>query len=105
MLDEIQSLITTELEHTPGKSYRNMTRESAEHLVEHVVYTATRIIENLEMAGKLHGNGHHMRQKLASIAKKMVHNRWIDQRAEVKYCEECGGEIPKECDGYCEEEN
>lgn len=55
---------------------QSMTLEEAQHLIEQRVYDATALIENLENAGKVFGNGHHARQNLARMAKSELTTRW-----------------------------
>jgi hypothetical protein len=57
---------------------KDMTLEQAWSELSRSVYDATRLLERLERAGKVHGNGHHMRQKLATKAVKLLEERWID---------------------------
>lgn len=45
--------------------------------VEYEIYKNTRIFEDLEMDGKISGNGHHIRQKWAKMAVEEVKKRWI----------------------------
>ena len=54
----------------------SMDLEDAQHAIENCVYEATALIEQLEQAGKVGGNGHHCRQKLAAAAKDEVAGRW-----------------------------
>lgn len=56
---------------------KEMTLEDAQLEIERKVYEATRLLEELERAGKIRGNGHHMRQRLSGYAKTLVKDRWI----------------------------
>ena len=58
-----------------------MTLEQAEAEITNAVYDAARIIEALEYKGKIRGNGHHIRQEIAGMAKKLMNERWIETRA------------------------
>ncbi len=42
------------------------------------VYKSTKLFEALETACLVHGNGHHMRQKIAEFAVKLLRERWND---------------------------
>ena len=48
----------------------------ARQLIEDRVYEACQLIERLEGVGKISGNGHHARQKLAAIAGDDLERRW-----------------------------
>lgn len=56
---------------------QDMTVEEAEAAVINSVYEATQLIERLESRGKVVGNGHHARQKLARYAGDELKARWI----------------------------
>jgi hypothetical protein len=60
-----------------------MDLATAETEVSNAVYEATRLIESLEHAGKLRGNGHHARQACAVFATQEIRARWNDE-AEAK---------------------
>jgi flavin-binding protein dodecin len=51
-------------------------REAAEAALSNAVYQATRSLEDLEHAGLIRGNGHHMRQAAADHAVMMLRERW-----------------------------
>lgn len=57
----------------------SMTLETAQRAIENCVYEATALIEKLEHAGKVRGNGHHARQKIAEEAKDELTRRWTGQ--------------------------
>jgi phosphotransacetylase len=57
-----------------------MTLEEAQAKIQNEVYAATLILEKLEVAGLVTGNGHHMRQKVAAFASEMVKERWTGPR-------------------------
>ena len=57
---------------------RELTKDEARQLVATAVYDATKIIERLQSAGKLSGNGHHARQQLAEHAADELASRWIE---------------------------
>ena len=59
-----------------------MTLEDAQHEIQRRVYEATAIIEQLEGAGLLSGNGHHARQKIAEVASEEIKKRWIGPRTD-----------------------
>jgi acetoin utilization deacetylase AcuC-like enzyme len=56
--------------------YKAMTVEQASAEISKAVYAATAIMEKLEAAGHLKGNGHHARQKLATAAAEDLKSRW-----------------------------
>lgn len=53
-----------------------MSREEAKAHVRNTVYEATDLIERLQRAGKIYGNGHHIRQELAELAKAKLGEIW-----------------------------
>lgn len=55
------------------------TIESASVTIKNEIYAAASFFEDLEDAGKIRGNGHHMRQYLAQDAADMLADRWIDR--------------------------
>ena len=55
---------------------KTLSREDAETAISAAVYEATRLIETLEHAGRLSGNGHHARQKLAELSRQELASRW-----------------------------
>ena len=59
-----------------------MDKESASAALANAVYTAALLLERLEAVGKVHGNGHHMAQKIATQAETLLHERWIEQEGE-----------------------
>lgn len=61
-----------------AEELKNMTKEDAKRLLSISVYQATSLIDKLEGAGKIRGNGHHARQKLSAYAEEEVEGRWID---------------------------
>jgi len=52
------------------------TLANAEASLMNAVYRATAIFERLERAGKIVGNGHHIRQKIAEKAVAELYYRW-----------------------------
>ena len=54
-----------------------MDLESARAEICNRVYEAAILFERFENAGKVHGNGHHMAQKVAAFAEAMMAERWI----------------------------
>lgn len=54
-----------------------MSLEEAATNINNIVYQATRLLEQLEQAGKCNGNGHHARQNVAQFAEKELRDRWI----------------------------
>jgi hypothetical protein len=53
-----------------------MTMKEAEAKISNDVYKATLLIEQLEGAGLILGDGHHMRQAVAAFAANLVRERW-----------------------------
>ena len=64
---------------------QDMTVEEAEAAVINSVYEATQLIERLESRGKVVGNGHHARQKLARYAGDELKARWIKRGIPVRH--------------------
>ncbi len=62
-----------------NEKLKAMSLKDAQLQIERKVYEATRLLEELERAGKIRGNGHHMRQRLAGYAKTLVKDRWLDK--------------------------
>jgi hypothetical protein len=58
------------------KEAKALSCEDAEAAITTAVYEATRLIETLEHAGRLSGNGHHARQKLAELSRQELASRW-----------------------------
>lgn len=60
----------------------NIDFSTAEAALSNNVYEASRLIEQLEYAGKVRGNGHHARQAIAAAATEELKSRWItDEKA------------------------
>ena len=57
-----------------------MDKEEASVSLSNSVYEATALIEKLEHAGKVSGNGHHIRQKIAEYAAQVLRDRWIEKK-------------------------
>lgn len=55
---------------------RILTLEQAEAELTEAVYASTRILEDLEHAGLVSGNGHHLRQEIAQLAVNKMRERW-----------------------------
>ncbi len=62
---------------------KNMTLAEAKAELSNAIYRAGAIIEDLEHAGKVHGNGHHARQHLCEAATKELESRWIEKPIEA----------------------
>ena len=56
---------------------KTLSREDAETAIATAVYEATKLIETLEGCGRISGNGHHARQKLAELARQELESRWV----------------------------
>jgi len=54
-----------------------MPLEDACTYIINSVYENTALIELLEDAGKIRGNGHCIRQNIAAYAEKIIKERWI----------------------------
>lgn len=57
---------------------KSVTLETAVAEIENAVYEASSLLERLEGVGRLLGNGHHARQKVAAFAAKELKER-LDQ--------------------------
>jgi len=53
-----------------------LTLEEAESELGNDVYAATELIERLEGAGLIDGNGHHIRQQISRFATELMKQRW-----------------------------
>ena len=62
---------------------KTATFEEAEAYLASQIYKASAMLEQLEYAGKLRGNGHHARQKLATHAIEDLKDRWIPKPHDV----------------------
>lgn len=65
------------MEQHTDKELKNMDLETAVADIGNAVYMACSLYERLEGKRKIHGNGHHMRQKVAEFAKNLMEERWI----------------------------
>ncbi len=54
------------------------TKDDAMLAMERMVYEVSSYLENLEDAGKIHGNAHHAAQNIAAAARQEVESRWIE---------------------------
>ena len=57
---------------------KTISLEDAQHRLGNLVYEAASLVEKLEQAGRVLGNGHHARQKIAQFAKDDLARRWTD---------------------------
>ena len=55
---------------------RAMSLEDAKTALSNAVYEASCLLERLEYAGKVNGNGHHARQAVAKFATDELESRW-----------------------------
>lgn len=55
-----------------------MDLETAKAEISNKIYDASILFEQLEYRGKVYGNGHHIRQKIATYASKLMEERWQD---------------------------
>lgn len=55
---------------------KEMSLEEAQRQLGNQIYAAAALIEKLEQAGKVSGNGHHARQKIAQFAGEDLAKRW-----------------------------
>lgn len=61
----------------PRADARALTLEAAAARLQNEVYAATSLLETLEHAGKIRGNGHHARQEAAEAVSALLTQRWI----------------------------
>lgn len=54
-----------------------MDKETAIAEIQNAVYEATKLIEQLEIAGKIYGKGDYLRQSISNSAKKLLKERWL----------------------------
>ena len=59
------------------KTLKDMTLKEAMNEVSNEVYLGSAIVEELEHAGKIFGNGHHIRQAIAKFAEDYIRAQWI----------------------------
>jgi len=62
-----------------SEEIKNMDLNKAKNELSNAVYQATFLIEMLESVGKVRGNGHHIRQKLAKMVEDFLGERWINE--------------------------
>jgi hypothetical protein len=55
---------------------KSLTVDQAANLSSNAVYSVCHLYERLEGAGKIHGNGHHMQQKIAAAAEILLRDQW-----------------------------
>lgn len=56
---------------------KEMDKETAIAEILKKVYGATALLELLEIHGRIHGNGHYLRQTVANKAKNLIKERWL----------------------------
>jgi hypothetical protein len=61
------------------KSMKTLSTEQLEADVGNAIYAAALIFEALEGAGRIHGNGHHIAQEIATYSKKIFKERAVNQ--------------------------
>lgn len=57
--------------------YDTVTLERIEAHLKNEVYKAALILERLEGSRRVRGSGHHMAQKIADEAAKLLRDRWV----------------------------
>ena len=55
---------------------KEMTKADALIEIEKAVYESTTLFETLQLAGKVHGSGDLMRQRVYNFAKKVMKEQW-----------------------------
>lgn len=65
-----------------------MDLATAETEISNAVYEATYLLERLENAGKVRGNGHHARQAVALYATQEMRTRWTNEEEAKKRAED-----------------
>lgn len=55
---------------------RNPTLEQAVADMGNTIYASSGLFEDLENAGHIRANGHHLRQQLAEYAQKLLRDAW-----------------------------
>lgn len=58
---------------------RDAAKEGAKRKIANKVYQASFLYEQLELAGKISGNAHHIMQELSRYAQELIDKYWIDQ--------------------------
>jgi hypothetical protein len=56
-----------------------LSKEDAMIELENRIYEATGLFEYLEHAGKVFGNGHHMRQQAQNAVRRIVKEHWNEK--------------------------
>ena len=64
-----------------------MTLDRAISEIGNAVYAACGMYEELEFAGSVVGNGHHMRQYAAEAAMKILFKQWKDEEEKKVFAE------------------
>lgn len=59
-----------------NEELENMDLETAKTEISNKVYEVTRLFESLETKGKILGNGHHIRQRIAVVAAQEMVRAW-----------------------------
>lgn len=76
-LDELKaSGLTLAEAMDPRRRPLNMPLDLADSTLSNRVYEATALFEQLEGAGLVRGNGHHMRQEVCQFACDLLKERW-----------------------------
>lgn len=57
-------------------TYRDMTLDQAAADISNTIYASSGLFEDLENAGHIRANGHHLRQQLAEYAQKLLRDTW-----------------------------
>lgn len=57
---------------------KKLDKDSLKSEISNIIYNNTKILEDLEYAGVLSGNLHHLRQKFAALAEEEVEKRFIE---------------------------
>lgn len=60
---------------------RTLTLRDAQSELSNKLYEASRLLEELEHAGRVLGNGHHMRQHVCAFGEQLLAERWRDPPA------------------------
>jgi len=62
-----------------NEQLNNMTLDEAKNIIGQEIYDNSHLFERLEGVGKVRGNGHHIMQKMASLAQEMMVERWTEK--------------------------
>ena len=79
----------------PNPNPADMTLSDAQNELGNRVYEAAMLLERLEDAGRINGNGHHVARKIAVYAVDLLTERWLGDKPQVAQGKEAGHAPPQ----------